>query len=74
MGCCLGGIGESDHLRVGSSGLGDANGALGCADHWAAVTDHDELGIFGLAGDQGGQPFHIHAVEEAVDLIQGIER
>ena len=58
---------------MGAAGLGDPNRAGGGANHRAAVADHHELGRLGLAGDQGRQPFHVDAIEEAVHLIEGIE-
>ena len=59
---------------MGAAGLGHPDRALGCADHRAAVADHHELGCLGLTGDQSRQALHIDAVEEAVHLVEGIER
>ena len=69
-----GGIRESDHLGVCSPSLSHADRAFGSADHWPAMADHHELGLFGLARNQSGQTLHVDAVQEAVDLIEGIER
>ena len=53
--------------------LGDPNGSLRGANHRSPVAYDEELGLFGLTGNQRCKAFHIHAIEETVDLIKGVE-
>ena len=59
---------------MGTSGLGDTDGAGAGRDHGPAVADHQELSFIRLSSDESSQPLHIDAIKEAVDFIERIKR
>jgi hypothetical protein len=58
---------------MSATSLGDTNGARRGSNHRSPVAYNKELGLFGLTGNQRCKSFNIHAIKEAIHLVEGIK-